>query len=86
MTTIAILPWRPRRGRPIPNTHRPKAPGENVTVNPVPIAHEIAWQHVQLSKFLPSYCSCGFALRFAIEFVSRFVAASRVTAHHLGGF
>jgi hypothetical protein len=43
-------------------------------------------QHAQLSKFLPSYCSRGFALRFAIEFVSRFVAASRVAAHHLGGF
>ena len=27
--TIAILPWRPRRGRPIPNTHRPKAPDED---------------------------------------------------------
>ncbi len=41
--TIAILPWRPRRRRPIPNTHRTKAPDKDLAINAVPIADEIAW-------------------------------------------
>ena len=41
--TIAILPWRPRRGRSIPNTHSPKAPDEHLAINPVSIADEIGW-------------------------------------------
>src|SRR3974390_3246244 len=39
--TIAILPRRPRRGRPIPNAHRPKTPDKDLAINAVPIAHEI---------------------------------------------
>jgi hypothetical protein len=41
--TIAILPWRPRRDRPIPNAHRTKAPDKDLAINAVPIADEIAW-------------------------------------------
>ena len=41
--TIAILPWRPRRDRPIPNTHCTKAPDKDLAINAVPIADEIAW-------------------------------------------
>jgi hypothetical protein len=41
--TMAILPWRPRRDRPIPNTHCSKAPDEDLAINAVPIADEIAW-------------------------------------------
>src|ERR1035437_10281935 len=41
--TISILPWRSRRGWPIPNGHRPKMPYEDVAVDAVPIANEIAW-------------------------------------------
>ena len=41
--TIAILPWRSRRGWPVPNAHRPKTPDENLAVDAVPIANEIAW-------------------------------------------
>src|SRR6266702_4544456 len=41
--TIAILPWRPRRDRPIPNTDRAKAPDKDLAINAVPIADEIAW-------------------------------------------
>jgi hypothetical protein len=41
--TIAVLPWRPWRGRTIPNAHRPKAPGEDFAVYAIPIAHQIAW-------------------------------------------
>jgi hypothetical protein len=41
--TIAILPWRPRRSRPIPNTHRTKTPNENLAINAIPIADQIAW-------------------------------------------
>ena len=33
--TIAILPWRPRRSRPIPNTHRTKAPDEDLAINAI---------------------------------------------------
>jgi hypothetical protein len=39
----SILPWRPRRSRPIPNTHRTKTPNENLAINAIPIADEIAW-------------------------------------------
>jgi hypothetical protein len=39
--TIAILPRRLRRGRPISNTHRAKAPDEDFAINAVPIADEI---------------------------------------------
>src|SRR5262249_29445582 len=48
--TIAILPWRLRRGWSIPNAHRPKAPDEDLAVDTVPIAHEIAW------PLLPAIC------------------------------
>lgn len=41
--TIAILPWRSRRGWSIPNAHRPKMPDEDIAVDSVPIANEIAW-------------------------------------------
>src|SRR3974390_1278724 len=41
--TIAILPRRPRRGRPIPNAHRTKTPDKDLAINAVPIANEIAW-------------------------------------------
>lgn len=41
--TISILPWRSRRGWPIPNAHRPEASDEDLAVDAVPIANEIAW-------------------------------------------
>src|SRR5215469_525119 len=41
--TMAILPWRARRGRPISNTHRTKASDKDLAINAVPIADEIAW-------------------------------------------
>lgn len=41
--TIAILPWRSRRGWPIPNAHCPKTPDEDITVDAIAIANEIAW-------------------------------------------
>jgi hypothetical protein len=40
--TIAILPWRSRSDRPIPNAHRPKTSDEDVAVDAVPITNEIA--------------------------------------------
>src|SRR5262245_48247873 len=43
--TIAILPWRPRRGWPIPDTHPTKTTDEDLAINAVPIADEIAWPH-----------------------------------------
>ena len=41
--TIAILPWRSRRSWPIPDAHYPKTPDEDIAVDAVPIANEIAW-------------------------------------------
>jgi hypothetical protein len=41
--TIAVLPWRSRRDWPIPNTHRPEASDEDITVDTGPIADEITW-------------------------------------------
>ena len=34
---------RLRRSWPISNTHRTNAPNENLAINPVPIADQIAW-------------------------------------------
>ena len=41
--TIAILPWRSRRGWPIPNAHHPKTPDKDIAADAVPIANEIVW-------------------------------------------
>ena len=41
--TIAILPWRSWRSWSLPNAHRPKTPNEDIAVDAVPIANEIAW-------------------------------------------
>ena len=41
--TISILPWRSRRGWSIPNAHHPKASNEDIAVDAVPIANEVAW-------------------------------------------
>jgi len=41
--TVAILPWRSRRGWSVPNAHRPKTPDKDIAVDAVPIANEITW-------------------------------------------
>src|SRR4030088_1093640 len=40
--TISILPRRSRRGRPIPNAHRPKAMDEDVTVDGVAVTNDVS--------------------------------------------
>jgi len=40
--TISILPRRSRRGRPIPNAHRPKAADEGVTVDGVAVTDDVS--------------------------------------------
>ena len=40
--TISILPRRSRRGRPIPNAHRPKAADEDVTVDGVAVTDDVS--------------------------------------------
>jgi hypothetical protein len=40
--TISILPRRSRRGRPIPNAHRPKAMDEDVTVDGVAVTDDVS--------------------------------------------
>jgi hypothetical protein len=39
--TISVLPWRSRRGWPIPNAHRPKAADEDVTVDGVAVTNDV---------------------------------------------
>ncbi len=41
---IPILPWRARRNWPVTNAHSPKPPGENLAIDPVAIAHDVAWR------------------------------------------
>ena len=41
--TITVLPWRSRRGWTIPNAHCPETSDEDLTVDIIPIANEIAW-------------------------------------------
>src|SRR6476646_3073701 len=43
--TISILPRRSRRGRPIPNAHRPKAADEDVTVDGVAVTDDVSRRH-----------------------------------------
>src|ERR1700722_12677728 len=40
--TIPILPWRSRRGWPIPNAHRPKAADEDVAVDRVAVTNDVS--------------------------------------------
>src|SRR3984893_379815 len=40
--TIPVLPRRSRRGRPIPNAHRPKAADEDVTVDGVAVRNDVS--------------------------------------------
>src|SRR6201993_1295566 len=40
--TISVLPRRSRRGWPIPNAHRPKAAGEDVTVDGVAVTNDVS--------------------------------------------
>src|SRR6202051_1344157 len=40
--TIPVLPRRSRRGWPIPNAHRPKAAGEDVTVDGVAVTDDVS--------------------------------------------
>ena len=39
--SIAILPWRTRRGRPVTNAHRPKATDEHIAVDGIAVAHQV---------------------------------------------
>src|ERR1035437_9701297 len=39
--TISVLPRRSRRGRPIPNAHRPKAADESVTVDGIAVTDDV---------------------------------------------
>src|ERR1700681_1654180 len=43
--TIPVLPRRSRRGRPIPNAHRPKAADEDVTVDGVAVTDDVSRRH-----------------------------------------
>ena len=40
--TIPVLPWRSRRGWPIPNAHRPKAADEDVAVDRVAVTNDVS--------------------------------------------
>ena len=40
---MAILPWRAWRSWPVANAHGTKPPGENLAIDPVAIADEVAW-------------------------------------------
>src|SRR5437660_11096285 len=40
--TISVLPRRSRRGRPLPNAHRPKAADEDVTVDGVAVTNDVS--------------------------------------------
>src|SRR4029077_5615498 len=59
--TISILPRRSRRGRPIPNTHRPKAADEAVTVGGIAVTNDILrrdFPTIGLSELLRNPFSC----------------------------
>jgi hypothetical protein len=40
--TISVLPWRSRRGRTIPNAHRPKSPDDNIAICAISITNDIS--------------------------------------------
>ena len=49
--TIPVLPRRSRGGWPIPNAHRPKTSDEDITVDAIAIANEIAWPLLPATSF-----------------------------------
>ena len=48
--TISVLPWRPWRGRTIPNAHRPKSSDDNIAIGAVSVANDVS------RRFLPAKC------------------------------
>jgi len=55
--TITVLRWRSWRGWAIWNAHCPETPDEDVTVDTIPIANEIAWPQFPAINLhqLPTY-------------------------------
>jgi hypothetical protein len=41
---ISVLPWRPRRNRPIPYAHCSKTSDEGIAIDAIPIANDISWR------------------------------------------
>jgi hypothetical protein len=41
---ISVLPWRPRRNRPIPYAHCSETPDEGIAVDAIAIANNISWR------------------------------------------
>ena len=43
---MSILPWRSRRGGPVPNAHGAKPPFEYLAVDTVTIADDVPWHRL----------------------------------------
>src|SRR5262252_626044 len=41
---ISVLPWRPWRDRPIPDTHCSKPLDDDIAIDAIPIANDISWR------------------------------------------
>src|SRR5271156_4235267 len=48
--TIPVLQWRSRRGRTIPNAHRPKSPDDNIAIRAISGTNDVS------RRFLPAKC------------------------------
>ncbi len=48
--TITVLPWRSRRRRTVPDTHRPKSPDDNIAIRAISVTNDIS------RRVLPSEC------------------------------
>jgi hypothetical protein len=46
----SVLPWRPRRNRPIPYAHCSKTPDQCIAIDAISIANDISW------RLLPAVC------------------------------
>jgi hypothetical protein len=49
--TISVLPWRSRRGRTIPNAHRPKSPDDNIAICAISITNDISRRLIPAKSF-----------------------------------
>jgi hypothetical protein len=49
--TISVLPRRSRRGWPIPNTHRPKAADDDVTIDGVTVTNDVSRRYLPTIGF-----------------------------------
>jgi hypothetical protein len=48
---ISVLPWRPRRNRPVPYAHCSKPLDDDIAIDAIPIADDVSWRLLPAVSF-----------------------------------